>query len=309
MESSEPITIVIPTFEREEALLQTLAALKALDPKVHEIIVVDQTMQHHRDTENQLRRWVDDGSIGWIRMKRPSIPAAMNKGLRYASHNLVLFLDDDVLPGASLLAGHVEAHQLHEDCWASVGQVIQPWQEPEEIHAPRLKRGLELDFDFPFHSTRDAATTNVMAGNLCVDRVRALSIGGFDEHFSGPAYRFETDFARRLIEAGGQIRFAGSASIRHLRARRGGTRSYGNHLTSASPIHGFGDYYYAFRHGTRRQAWAYSLRRLFREVTTRFHLLHPWWMPVKFVGELRALSVGRKTARLGPKLGCLGAQR
>jgi hypothetical protein len=32
----------------------------------------------------------------------------------------------------------------------------------------------------------------------------------------------------------------------------------------------------------------YILRCPFREVCTKFHLSHPWYIPVKFVGELRA---------------------
>jgi GT2 family glycosyltransferase len=183
-----------------------------------------------------------------------------------------------------------------------MGQVIQPWQEPAALQAPRKLVGLEKDFDFPFNSSTDDTVENVIACNLSVVRQRALSIGGFDENFIGSAYRFETDFARRVIQAGGQIRFVGSAGINHLRVESGGTRSGGSHLTSPSPTHGFGDYYYAFRHGKPSEAWAYSFKRMFREVRTKFHLTHPWWIPVKLLGEVRALHAGRKQARLGPKL-------
>ena len=56
----------------------------------------------------------------------------------------------------------------------------------------------------------------------------------------GFAYRFETEFARRLVTGGGKIRFEPDASIRHLKAERGGTRSAGGHMTSPSPLHGVG---------------------------------------------------------------------
>jgi len=137
-----------------------------------------------------------------------------------------------------------------------------------------------------------------------VNRERALSIGGFDERFIGAAYRFETDFARRVKKAGGKIRFIGSAGINHLRAESGGTRSEGNHMTSASPEHGFGDYYYAFKYGRMHEAWGYSVKRMLREVRTKFHLTHPWWIPVKLVGEIRALLMARRVIKQGPKLLC-----
>jgi GT2 family glycosyltransferase len=201
-----------------------------------------------------------------------------------------------------LITDHTVAHSQDLTVWATVGQIIQPWQQSEFIEPPRELTGLQRDFDFPFHSTVTAEVENIMATNLCVNRERALSIGGFDENFVGSAYRFESDFARRVIAAGGRIQFVGSAAIDHLRANEGGTRAYGNHLTSSSPVHGFGDYYYAFRHGSGSEAWRYSFRRMFREVRTRFHLTHPWWIPVKLLGEMRALRAGRRQARLGPKL-------
>ncbi len=177
------------------------------------------------------------------------------------------------------------------------------WQEPSRIEPPRALKGLRTDFDFPFHSTIEADVQNAMAGNLCVNRAKALSIGGFDETFVGSAYRFETEFAKRIINAGGRIRFLGSAGLLHLKASAGGTRRAGSHLTSASPSHGFGDYYYAFRHGTTTEAWLYSAHRMIREVRTRFHLRHPWWIPVKLLGEFRAMSAGFRAAKFSRRPG------
>jgi GT2 family glycosyltransferase len=120
-----------------------------------------------------------------------------------------------------------------------------------------------------------------MSGNMCLRREAALTLGGFDENFLPPvSYRFDSDFCKRLIRAGGKIRFEPSARIYHLRAARGGTRSVGCHLTSASPVHGVGDYYFAFRQGFNLATLGYVLRRPLREVRTRFHLRRPWWIPV-----------------------------
>jgi GT2 family glycosyltransferase len=149
---------------------------------------------------------------------------------------------------------------------------------------------LRRDLDFRFYGTAPAWVTNVMAGNLSVKRDKALSLGGFDKNFIPPvSYRFETEFAKRVVLAGGKIRFEPKASIRHLRAASGGTRTLGSHLTSISPLHGVGDYYYALCCGKGWDRVGYMARRALREVCTRFHLWHPWWIPVKAVGELRAI--------------------
>ena len=42
--------------------------------------------------------------------------------------------------------------------------------------------------------------------------------------------------------------------------------------------------------------------RPFREVRTRFHLRHPWFVPVKLLGEMRALLLALRLWRQGPRL-------
>jgi hypothetical protein len=41
---------------------------------------------------------------------------------------------------------------------------------------------------------------------------------------------------------------------------------------------------------------------MIREVCTRFHLRHPWWIPVKLTGELRALVWASRLCRRGQRL-------
>lgn len=283
------ISIIIPTFFREEILLETVGLLLELDSPADEILIVDQTPEHDRETGRQLQQWHDAGVINWIRLEKPSIPHAMNVGLQQAKGEVVLFLDDDIIPDSRLIESHRKSHQ-ESDCWAVVGQVLQPWQKPEALEAPRQLKGIRQDFDFPFHSTLPADhLANVMAGNLSVKRVRALEVGGFDENFIGAAYRFETEFARRIVRAGGQIKFEPLASIKHLRVSSGGTRSRGDHRASADPRHGVGDYYFAMKQGLSIQSISYMGYRMIREVCTKFHLKYPWYIPVKLLGEVRAL--------------------
>lgn len=286
---TKSLSIVIPTLGRESVLVETIESLLSLSDRAEQIWIIDQTAEHESETTNRLQTWDREGQIRWIRLSSPSITKSMNHGLREAKTELVLFLDDDIRPRGNLVGAHRAAHSTTEDLWATVGQVIQPWQTPEDVEPPRVMDGLRRDEDFPFHATGDHDVENVMAGNLCVRRDQALSLGGFDENFQGVAYRFETEFARRIIKAGGRIRYIAAAGIDHLRVPSGGTRTRGSHLTSASPIHGLGDHYYAMLHASSNsEARAYCLRRIFREVRTKFHLKHPWWIPVKLLGEVRA---------------------
>jgi len=298
----DTITIVIPTYGRDRELTDSVQALLALPDLADEILVLDQTPKHDTTTDRQLENWQTEGHIRWLKLTQPSITQAMNAGLLQSKSKLVLFLDDDIVPYPGLISAHRKCHRDHLNIWASVGQVIQPWQKPESVAAPRRLHGLRTDFDFPFHSTIGTTVANVMAGNLCVHRNRALEIGGFDQNFVGAAYRFETDFARRIESAQGTIRFCPQARIDHLRAERGGTRQQGSHLTSLDPRHGIGDHYYALRHGSGFVQWRYIVRRVFREVSTKYHLIHPWWIPIKLCGEVRAVLGAHQLARNGPQL-------
>jgi GT2 family glycosyltransferase len=161
---------------------------------------------------------------------------------------------------------------------------------------------MTADLDFPFNGTHGCWLQNVMAGHMSVRRSKALCIGGFDKNFQGVAYRFETEFAQRINRSGGRIRFCPEASIKHLRAARGGTRIHGNHLVSASPTHGVGDYYYALLHGWNSESVRYMSRRVVSEVVTRFHARHPWYIPVKLLGEARAFVWAMKLKRQGQAL-------
>ena len=296
------VTVVIPTLGRERVLIESIEQVLALDDPPDVVVVVDQTPQHDPETDRRLAAWQAAGVVRWERSAEASIPKAMNRGLTLADTPLVLFLDDDVRPHPGLVAAHRRAHAEHPGAWAIVGRVIQPWQRPEDVTPPSSEPGLRRDLQFPFHSARPAAVANVMAGNLSVKRERALSVGGFDERFVGSAYRFETDFARRVLAAGGEVRFEPAAGLDHLRAGHGGTRHGGTHLTSADPKHGVGDYYFALLHGTPAAARAYCLRRFVRQVRTRFHLRRPWWIPVKLLGEARAWRLARRQVRDGPLL-------
>ena len=101
-----PVSIAIPTYGREQVLLETVQLLLEQSPRAAEILVVDQTPQHEPATAHQLEEWDQRGEIRLIRRSLPSIPAAMNAALQAASSPLVLYLDDDLIPAAGLIAAH-----------------------------------------------------------------------------------------------------------------------------------------------------------------------------------------------------------
>ena len=300
------LSIVIVTYNREDVLVDTISALEPLRSflaESSELLIIDQTSRHLPRTEAALQGWELNRRIRWIRLSAPHLTKAMNIGLLEARGEVVLFVDDDINPLPTLLHEHLAAHRAHPEAWAVMGQVLQPGQQPVALPRRPNPSFLWRDLDFPFNSTLPAWIENAIACNLSVKRQEVLAIGGFDEAFPPPvASRFETEFAKRLVKAGGRIRFAPAAPLHHLAAGSGGTRSKGSHLTSVSPCYGVGDVYFALRCGRGWDRLWYVLRKPFREVRTRFHLRHPWWIPVKFLGELRAISLAFRLASAPPLL-------
>ena len=288
---SEQISIVIPTYRREQVLVDTVQHMLSLCPAPAEIIVLDQTPEHTKPVEQALAAWHEAGAIRWLHLSQPSIPRAMNCGLAEAQHNLVLFVDDDVVPESALIAAHIAAYKK-TGATVIAGRVIQPWQEG---------RDFSQDATFHFASCRPQWSSLFIGCNFCVDRVAAIGLGGFDEQFVRVAYNFEAEFAHRLCRSGHKIYFEPAACLHHLKAGGGGTRTFGQHFTTFKPDHAVGDYYFMLR---TRGLWgglAGFPRRAIRSVTTKHHVRRPWWIPVTLLAELRGMVWALSLWARGPR--------
>jgi glycosyltransferase involved in cell wall biosynthesis/GT2 family glycosyltransferase len=287
------LTVAIPSYGRNQVLVQTIDALLALDLQTVDLLLVDQTLNHDAPTEAALRLWQQEGRLRWLRLQRPSITMAMNVALEQAVGERVLFLDDDIIPDPNLLKAHVVAGQRSPKALLA-GRVIQPWHtdgpEPEDKQP------------FTFNTLQPRECLDFIGCNFSLPRKLALSLGGFDNNFVRVAYRYEAEFAFRWRRAGYPVRYEPAALIRHLKTERGGTRSYGEHLATIKPDHAVGRYYYRLRTQSLAPALAGSLLDLVRSVRTRHHLRHPWWMPLTIFAEMRGLFWALRLHSRGPAL-------
>ncbi len=285
------VSVVIPTFGRDDVLVETIHQLLLQEPRADEVLVVDQTRRHEAEADQALTLLASEEKIRWIRLPLPSIPHAMNHGLLEARQEIVLFLDDDIVPDPGLVRAHAHAHAAGEVSIVA-GRVLQPWESVG---------GLAERSDFAFSSRRRQLVGEFMGGNFSVKRSKALALGGFDENFVQVAYRFERDFAERVLSLGDRILFEPDASVHHLKVTAGGTRSYGHHLRTVRPSHAVGEYYYLLRRAGRR-GWLRDLaRRPGRAVMTRYHLLRPWWIPVSLIAEVLGFLWAVRLAQHGPR--------
>src|SRR5437660_2530878 len=108
------LTLVIPTYNRGAALAATLDALLACDTTgldEVEILVIDDGSPVSAAPVVDARPARPPFTLRCIRQENAGPAKARNTGFRASRGELVLFMDDDILPPPALLRQHVEAHR------------------------------------------------------------------------------------------------------------------------------------------------------------------------------------------------------
>lgn len=90
------VSVIIPTFNRQEQLASALDSVMSQTVKLHEIVVVDDgSTDGTPDTLQKFARLHLDLRLIVIRQKNRGPAAARNAGIKVATGELVAFLDDD----------------------------------------------------------------------------------------------------------------------------------------------------------------------------------------------------------------------
>jgi GT2 family glycosyltransferase len=137
-----------------------------------------------------------------------NVSVARNLGLRAASQEIILYLDDDVIPSAEWMESHVRAHQEQGAHCGCVAGVVADKTRPE---APlQFSRGVHtrLSESRPVlsiaseqrHLSSSRWFSGVMGANASYKRAALIQIGSFDEFFE--YFLEETDVCLRLLNAG-----------------------------------------------------------------------------------------------------------
>ncbi len=203
------VSVVIPTFQRCESVARTLGALtdQTLPPAHFEVIVaIDGSDDGTREMIAGRRTPFELRSI-WKRNRGRA--AACNSAIRAARGDLIVILDDDMVPAPGCLAAHLAAHpQGSRRCVMGTVPIrtTAESQPLEKYMALRfnahLRRLSEVNHRF---QTRD-----FYSGNASVRRDVLLSAGLFDESFDEYGNE-DLELAVRLRSADVEIGFSSAA--------------------------------------------------------------------------------------------------
>ena len=120
------VSVVMPTYNRLLRLKNVISGLEAQTYPLSgfEVVVVsdgstdgtDEYLQTIRTTLNLIP----------VIQSNQGPAAARNHGVARATGDLVLFIDDDVVPSEQLIATHVEAHQQYDGSIVVIGPMLTP---------------------------------------------------------------------------------------------------------------------------------------------------------------------------------------
>lgn len=235
MPDKQPISAVIPTYNRWHLLQQNLPSVATALRNKDEIIIVDDASTD--DTFENAKKeygltWAriqDDAYERWqgvIALHQHKVPViyiknltnirfgqSANRGVEQAQHRFVLLLNNDVRPESDLLA-HLLPHFQDTQVFAVGCHEIEANQKSISGGKNKLwfERGLFI------HSRADGYESGETAwasgGSSMFNRRKWLELGGFDKAYY-PAYWEDVDLSYRAKKRGWKVLFEAKAIVYH----------------------------------------------------------------------------------------------
>ena len=215
-----PVSVVITYFEAPDALALTLAALETQTyPRdLCEIVIVDDGSREPLKTPSPTPldiRVVHQEDLGF------GLARARNTGVRATSHDIIVFLDCDMMPEAGWLAEHARWHHAASDvltlgfrAHVDVAGIDARGVRNRKGSLSELFTGRAVDRPewIEFHMARTDELTSdaddlfrvVTGGNLGVSRSFFELVGGYDETFTQWGCE-DTEFGYRAFTRGGVL--------------------------------------------------------------------------------------------------------
>ena len=222
MDSERPpagpeISVVVSTLGNYDTLRRVLDGFshQTASPGSYEVLVVVDAADG--DPAAVDRAIQGAGLVGARRLTGPTpgLSANRNAGLAAARAPVVLFTDNDTIPGRTLVAEHAACHRRHPQPEVGVLGLVR-WAP--ELRVTTFMRWLDTGIQFDFANIRgtEAGWGRFVGANVSVKREFAERVGPFDQaHF--PYGCEDTDWAYRASRLGFRLLYNRKAVVDHLR--------------------------------------------------------------------------------------------
>ena len=238
------ISIIVPTYQREDVLCSTIADVLQQDYPNVEVLVIDQTQNHHPVTQAYLEETAKSGKIQYFQLPWASLPGARNFGVEQSRGDLVLFIDDDVELPEGYLKAHAQVFLDKPEVGAVAGRVFDrmklgddPNLSIDYLPPEAMDPGIAWYHIDLVHTTQPQQVLTARGCNMSFRRDIFDKHGlRFDERFRGNAVREESDFCLQLRKTGYIVWYSPKANLIHLGEETGGchdisTRSLAYQIT------------------------------------------------------------------------------
>lgn len=219
-------SVIIPTYQREQVLCDTIAYLLDLSYPHYEVIVIDQTPMHEPQTDQFLHDCKTNYSerFRWHFVPKANLPYARNIGAIMARGAYLLYCDDDIIPPKNLIELHMR-NLMKPGIGAATGGIY----VEQKKSSPKPKACVFLPYGrlvvYWAHEIPSGLTDSLIGTNMSMARQLAFDVGLFDEGYIGIANWEETDFGLRIQRRGYKLAYDPAAAIVHLTHPTGGTRA------------------------------------------------------------------------------------
>ena len=182
------ISVVVPSYNRRasvEMVLHGLAAQRGVNLEDVEIIVMLDGSTD--DSAVMLDAWVRSGrlpGLRWHLRANAGQAAARDYGARDATADVLLFLDDDVVPEPDLVACHLAWH-ARETHLAVLGDCEIVRDPQDSWYLQNVWGWWEHRYASRVLSGRRPCYLDFCAGNVSLPRADYVASGGFDPAFRG----------------------------------------------------------------------------------------------------------------------------
>jgi glycosyltransferase involved in cell wall biosynthesis len=203
MPSPLRVSVVIPTCNRKARLRRVLDALarQSVEPDVFEVVIVDDGSSD--GTSDALAALHTDYALRSFFQPNAGPARARNRGVQEARGELVLFLDDDVMPEPCLIAEHLGSHGQEAASLVVMGPLAslphydQPWVSWEQAK-------IEAQYRAMLDGVYAPTFRQFWTGNASLERAHLLEVGGFNHEFPRGE---DVELGARLHKRGLQFRF------------------------------------------------------------------------------------------------------
>ncbi len=193
------VSVVIPTYNRLHRLKQVLDAF-AQQTFAHtdfEILVISDGSSD--GTHEYLAQLTTPYRLNWRTQANQGPAVARNTGIAQAQGEYILFVDDDVVPTATLIAEHMHIHNLHGDKAVVLGPMLTPQDFAMSPWVRWEQAMLVKQYQSMLKGRWQPTARQFYTGNTSLLRQHLLTAGGFDPMFRRAE---DVELAYRLSDRG-----------------------------------------------------------------------------------------------------------